>query len=605
MNRRSAGKQSPSPKSKASAQTAQKVKAEVALPKSLTVKQLADLLEISSIEAIKHLMRKGIMASMNQVIDYDSAAAVASDLGRKPQPEHEEEKEQSTPKQAPISKKEAKAQKPRPPIVAILGHVDHGKTSLLDAIRHSNVTNSEVGEITQHIGAYQVTADEQKVTFLDTPGHEAFTAMRARGAKVTDIAILVVAADDGIMPQTLEAIDHVKAAEVPIIVAINKIDKPGADPERVKQQLTEHGLVIEEWGGDVITIPVSAKTGEGVPDLLEHIIIVAELAELKANPDRPAKGVVLEARLDNTKGVLATLLIQDGTVRIGDTVVIGNAHWGRIKAMFDYEGKRIESAKPSTPAQIMGLSEVAEAGDTFTVAANDREARTLVEEFQKGQQMLKAKSPTLDGISSEIRAGEIKGLSLIIKADVQGSIEPIRRSLERLESEEVKVSIIHSGSGSITESDVMLAIASKAIIVGFNTRPESRAKKIADLEGIEIRSYQIIYKLIEDIEKTITGMLEPTYIDVITGHAEVRALFNVRPRKIAGCYVIDGKVNRGSPARVSRNGQTIHESSVSSLKHFKDNVSEMIAGNECGIGIEGFSDFVIGDVIEFYSREKQ
>ena len=605
MAQRSSSSKSPSTKSKITVQKETKAKAELALPPSLTVKHLADLLGISSIEAIKHLMRKGIMASINQVIDYDSAAAVASDRGRMPVLKQEEESETPIAKQAPVSKKEAKAQKPRPPVITILGHVDHGKTSLLDAIRHSNITDSEVGEITQHIGAYQVTVDKQKITFIDTPGHEAFTMMRARGAKVTDIAVLVIAADDGIMPQTLEAMDHVRAAEVPIVVAVNKIDKSNADPERVKQQLAEQGLVIEEWGGDVIAIPISAKTGEGLSDLLEHLLIVAELAELKANPDLAAKGVVIEAKLDNTKGVLATLLVQNGTLNVGDTVVVGNTHWGRIKAMFDDDGKRVKSAGPSMPVEIMGLNELPRAGDTFTVVANEREARTLVDEFQAEKQMLKARSPTLDDISAQIRAGEAKGLNLIIKADVQGSIEPIKSSLRRLESDEVKVRVIHSGSGSITESDVMLAIASGAIIIGFNTRPEPRAKRVADSEGVEIRSYQIIYKLIEDIEKTITGMLEPTYIDVIEGHAEMRALFTVRAGKIAGCYVTDGKVRRGSRGRVLRNGQPIHESSVNSLKHFKDNVSEMSAGAECGIGIEGFSDFAIGDIIEFYRKEKQ
>jgi len=605
MAQRSSSSKSPSTKSKITVQKETKAKAELALPPSLTVKHLADLLGISSIEAIKHLMRKGIMASINQVIDYDSAAAVASDLGRKPVLKQEEERETPIAKQAPVSKKEAKAQKPRPPVITILGHVDHGKTSLLDAIRHSNITDSEVGEITQHIGAYQVTVDKQKITFIDTPGHEAFTMMRARGAKVTDIAVLVIAADDGIMPQTLEAMDHVRAAEVPIVVAVNKIDKSNADPERVKQQLAEQGLVIEEWGGDVIAIPISAKTGEGLSDLLEHLLIVAELAELKANPDLAAKGVVIEAKLDNTKGVLATLLVQNGTLNVGDTVVVGNTHWGRIKAMFDDDGKRVKSAGPSMPVEIMGLNELPRPGDTFTVVANEREARTLVDEFQAEKQMLKARSPTLDDISAQIRAGEAKGLNLIIKADVQGSIEPIKSSLGRLESDEVKVRVIHSGSGSITESDVMLAIASGAIIIGFNTRPEPRAKRVADSEGVEIRSYQIIYKLIEDIEKTITGMLEPTYIDVTEGHAEVRALFTVRAGKIAGCYVTDGKVRRGSPGRVLRHGQPVHESSVNSLKHFKDNVSEMSAGAECGIGIEGFSDFAIGDIIEFYRKEKQ
>jgi translation initiation factor IF-2 len=508
-------------------------------------------------------------------------------------------------KQMPVSSRKAKGQKPRPAVVTILGHVDHGKTSLLDAIRHTNVADGEVGGITQRIGAYQVMVDGQKITFIDTPGHEAFTAMRARGAEITDIAVLVIAADDGIMPQTREAIDHARAAKVPILVAINKIDKPNADIERVKQQLAEHNLLIEDWGGDVIAIPVSVKTGEGLPDLLENLLILAELAELTANPDSPAAGVVLEARLDNTRGTLTTLLVQKGTLKIGDTILVANSHWGKIKAMFDHEGKTVKSAGPSVPVEIMGLSKVPFAGDIFTEVANERMARAQVEAFQAEQQIRTDKSPTMEGISSQIRAGAGKGLDLIIKTDADGSIEPIRTSLERLKNEEVSVRIIHAGSGSITESDVMLAVASKAIIIGFNTRPEPRVKQLADSAGVEIRDYQIIYRLIEDIEKTITGMLEPTYIDLIEGHAEVRASFAVKPGKVAGCYITDGKVRRASLARVLRNGQTVHESSVSSLKHFKENVTEMPAGSECGIGIEGFSDFTIGDIFEFYRKEKQ
>ena len=596
MTQASLGRNSPATRGKEEKETT-----EIALPRSLTVKHLADLLGITPIEVIKRLMRRGVMASINQSIDHGIAAAIASDLGRKAELQAEEKAPMA--KQAPVSPKKSRGQKPRPAVVTILGHVDHGKTSLLDAIRHSNVADGEVGEITQHISAYQVTVDGQKITFIDTPGHEAFTAMRARGARVTDIAVLVIAADDGIMPQTREAIDHARSAGVPIVVAINKIDKPNADVERVKQQLAEQNLLIEDWGGDVIAIPVSAKTGEGLPDLLEHLLILAELAELTADPDSPAEGVVLEARLDNTRGPLATLLVQKGTLKIGDIVLVASAHWGKVKAMFDHEGKPTRSAGPSAPVEIMGLSKVPFAGDIFTVVANERKARARVAEFQ--QQIRTPKSPTLDDISSQIRAGKTKGINLIIKTDVDGSIEPVRRSLERLENEKVKLRIIHSGSGTITESDVMLAIASKAIIVGFNTRPEPRAKHLADSEGVEIRTYQIIYRLIDDIEKTMTGMLEPTYIEVLEGHAEVRASFAVKSGKIAGCYVIDGKVSRGSLARVLRNGQAVHESRVSSLKHFKESVAEMPAGSECGIGIEGFSDFTIGDIIEFYRKEKQ
>ncbi len=576
----------------------------ISLPKSLTVKQLADLLGISPVETIKRLMRKGVMASINQAIDYDTAADVAREFDYQPALEKEEEAPTAT-KEAPVSKREAKAQKPRPPVVTILGHVDHGKTSLLDAIRNTNVTAGEVGEITQHIGAYQVTVKDQEITFVDTPGHEAFTSMRARGAGITDIAVLVIAADDGIMPQTVEAINHVKAAAVPILVAINKIDKPNADIDRVKQQLTEHNLIIEEWGGDIIIIPISAKTGEGLQDLLEHIVLISEMSELKANPKTVASGVVLESKLDSTRGTLATLLIQKGTLHVSDVILVANSQWGKVKAMFDHEGKRIESAKPSTPVEIMGLSEVAQAGDHFQVVADERTARAMVEEFLDTQKAQRVKSPTLDDVSTQIRSGETKGLNLILKADVQGSIDPIKISLEQLESEDVKVRIIHSGSGGITESDIMLASASGAVIIGFNLRPDPRVKRLADAEGVEIRHYDIIYKLLEDIERTLTGMLEPTYIDVIDGHAEVRATFKVRTGVIAGCYIIDGKAGRNCSARILRKDKVIYESQVSSLKHFKNDVSELAAGNECGIKVDGFSDYQVGDIIELYHREKQ
>lgn len=606
MRQKSAMKKSKSAspvKKRASASKVEEDNLNIILPKSLTVKHLADLLDISPIEAIKRLMRRGIMASINQAVDYETAAAVVVDMGR--EPELEQEVETEVVKDAPVSKKEAKAQKPRPPVVTILGHVDHGKTSLLDAIRQTNVTASEAGEITQHIGAYQVSVNEQTITFVDTPGHEAFTAMRARGASVTDIAVLVIAADDGIMPQTVEAINHVKAAEVPIIVAINKIDKPNADVERVKQQLTEHNLVIEEWGGDVIAIPVSAKNGEGLKELLEHILLLSEMAELKANPNIQASGVVIESKLDNTRGTLVTLLIQKGTLNIGNVVVAADACWGKVKAMFDYDGKRIKTAGPSMPVEIMGFSEVPQAGDPFTVVEDEKKARSVVEDYLDKQQAQKVKAPTLDDVSAQIRSGETKGVNLILKADVQGSIDPIKNSLEQLENDEVKVRVIHDGSGSITESDIMLAVASNAVIVGFNTRAEPRVVRVAETEGVEIRIYQIIYKLIEDIEKTVTGMLEPTYVDVIDGHTEVRATFKVKGGNIAGSYITDGKVKKNSLARVMRGGQLLHEAEVNSLKHFRDDVSEMVAGNECGVGVEGFSDFVVGDTIEFYHKEKQ
>lgn len=603
MTRQSTEKKPPVPRKRVAPA---KPAAETAIPSAVTVKQLADLLGISPIETIKHLMRKGVMASVNEVVAYDMAASIATDLGHTPVLKVEEgPKETSAAKHAPTTKKAAKDQKARPPVVTVLGHVDHGKTSLLDAIRKTNVTDKEAGAITQHIGAYQVSVNGQEITFIDTPGHEAFTSMRARGASITDIGILVVAADDGIMPQTIEAIDHVRAANVPIIVAINKVDKPTADVERVKQQLAERELVVEDWGGEVIAIPVSAKTGEGMSNLLDHILIVAELGELKANPNLPATGVIIEAKLDNTRGILATLLVQNGTLKAGDTVVVGKVRWGKVKAMFNDKGERVQRAGPSMPVEIMGLSDLPQAGETFAVVSSEQEARAIVEEFQAEQETRKSKGPTLDDISSQIRAGETKGVNLILKADVQGSIEPIRSSLEQVQTPDIRVRIIHSGSGNITESDVMLAVASKAIVVGFNSRPEPRAKRLADQEGIEIRNYQVIYKLVEDMEKTIKGMLEPTYIDVVEGHAEVRATFKVRGAQIAGCYVIDGKVSRNSLVRVTRKGKLLHDASVNSLKRFKDDVKEVAAGTECGVGVDGFSDFAVGDVLEFYRKVKQ
>ena len=576
-------------------------KAAFVIPRRLTVKQLADILKASPIDIIKALMRNGVMAGINQVIDYETAAIVAGDLG------FEAREEKLAPVGAakkPRVAEEGKALKLRPPVVTIMGHVDHGKTKLLDAIRKTNVVDTEAGSITQHIGAYQVEVHGQKITFLDTPGHEAFTAMRARGAQATDIAVLVVAADDGVMPQTLEAINHARAAGVPIVVAINKIDKPTANVDRVKQQLADNGVVIEEWGGDVISVPVSAKRGDGIPDLLENLLIVAEIQELKADPTRPAFGVVIEAKLDSSKGTLATVLVQSGTLEIGDYVVVGDI-WGKVKAMFDDKGKRVRKAEPSTPVGVLGLSSVPQAGDTLTVVSSEKEARAEVERRQKERERSGIfKAPKLSNLFAQIQAGNVKELNIILKTDVQGSIEPIRDSLERLGGGEVKVRIVHYGSGSITENDVLLAIASKGIIIGFNTRPEPGAKRLADLEGVDIRSYQVIYSLVEDVEKALAGMLEPTYVDVIEGHGEVRATFNVRQGRIAGVYVTDGKISRGALARVLRKGQSVFEGQISSLKHFKENVREIAAGFECGMGIEGFSEFEVGDVIETYKKEK-
>jgi translation initiation factor IF-2 len=572
----------------------------VVLPRRLTVKQLADILGVSGIDAIKCLMRNGVMANINQVVDYETAAIVAADLG------FESKEEPQAPQAAPKPRiaETGKGIKLRPPVVTIMGHVDHGKTKLLDAIRQTNVVDTEAGQITQHIGAYQVEIHGQKITFLDTPGHEAFTAMRARGAQVTDIAILVVAADDGVMPQTLEAINHAKAAGVPIVVAINKIDKPTANPDRVKQQLAENGVIIEEWGGDVIAVPVSAKRGDGIPDLLENLLIVAEILELKADPDRPAIGVVIEARLDSSRGPMATVLVQTGTLEIGGYVVVGDI-WGKVKAMFDDKGKRVKKAGPSTPVGVLGLSSVPQAGDSLTVVSGEKEARAEVQRQQKEKEMSStSKVPKLSNLFAQIQAGNVKELNIILKTDVQGSIEPIRDSLERLGSGEVKVRIVHSGSGSITENDVLLAIASKGIIIGFNARPEPGAKRLAEQEGVDIRSYQVIYTLVEDVEKALAGMLEPTYVDVVEGHGEVRATFSTRQGKIAGVYVTDGKIGRGASARVLRKGQPVFEGQVSSLKHFKENVREIAAGFECGVGVEGFPEFEVGDIIETYRKEK-
>ncbi len=577
-------------------------KAGIVIPRALTVKQLADILGVSGIEVIKHLMRNGIMANVNQVIDFDSAAVIAADLGYEVR--EEPQASDAGDERHRFTEEDSAEQQPRPPAVTIMGHVDHGKTKLLDAIRETNVADTEAGNITQHIGAYQVEVHGQKITFLDTPGHEAFTAMRARGARVTDIAILVVAADDGVMPQTVEAIDHAKAAEVPIVVAINKIDKPEANPERVKQQLADKNLLIEEWGGDIVCVSVSAKRGDGISELLENLLIVAEVQELRANPTRPAIGAVVEASLDSSKGSLATILVQTGTLKIGDNVVVGETS-GKIKAMFDDKGKRVRKAGPSMPVEILGLNSVPLAGDLLAVVGSEKEARV---EALRRQRERGGRSPLrvarLSNLYSQIQTGQVRDLSIVLKTDVQGSLEPIRSSLERLGSDEVKVRIVHSDIGNITENDVMLAIASKGVIIGFNTRPEPGAKLLADSEGIDIRSYQVIYKLVEDVEKALAGLLEPTYEEVVEGHAEVRAVFSVKQGKIAGAYVTDGKLSRGGQAKVIRSGEVIHESTVSSLRHFKENVREMAAGFECGIGIEDLSGFEIGDIIEAYRTEK-
>jgi len=571
----------------------------IEIPRSVTVRQLADLLQVSAIDVIKQLMRNSIFANINQVIDYEAAAAVAAAFGYEAQLKPlavSGESRRYRPREEELS-----SLRLRPPVVTIMGHVNHGKTRLLDAIRQTNVMDTEAGGITQHIGAYQVEVNGQKLTFLDTPGHEAFTAMRARGAQVTDITILVVAADDGVMPQTLEAIDHTQAAGVPIMVAINKIDKPEANPELVKQQLADAGLVIEEWGGDVVCVPISAKQKKGISELLENLLVVAEMEELRADPSRPAVGVVIEAELDKSKGPLATVLIQTGTLKVGDTVVVGGT-WGRVRAMFNDMGKRVRRAEPSMPVEILGLDSVPQAGDTLAAVAGEHQARALI---QKQQQEKQPKAVSLDNLYEQISAGQVKELNVILKADVQGSIEPITSSLEQLATEQVQVRIIHSGSGNVTESDVMLAIASKGLIIGFGTGVEAGARRLAEVGGVDIRSYDVIYNLVDDVDKALKGMLEPHYVEVIEGRAEVRAIFPKGKReKVAGVYVTEGKVGRGTSARVRRGEQIMYESVINSLRRFKDDVTEVTAGYECGVGIKDFDDFEIGDTLEFFRREK-
>ena len=584
----------------------------VELPAALSVRQLASLLGISPIDVIKELMNNGIMANINQQIDYETAAIVAEEMGFEAKgaapPIEEAEPELPQPLRHRFYEGEdPKNLRPRPPVVTVLGHVDHGKTKLLDAIRHTKVAEGEAGGITQHIGAYQIETDGKKITFLDTPGHEAFTAMRARGAQVTDLAVLVVAADDGVMPQTKEAIDHARAAQVPIVVALNKMDKPEANPEVVKQQLADVGLTVEEWGGDIICVPISARFNQGIEDLLENILLVAEVEELKANPNRPAVGTVAEGKLDKSRGVTATVLVQNGTLKVGDVIVIDELY-GRVRAMFNDKGKSVKEAGPSTPVAILGLSDVPRAGDTFKVVANERIARTMtVKHAEMKQQAAKqsVKVLSLDDLYDQIQAGKVKELNLILKADVQGSLEPIENSLDQLGDENLRVKIIHDGTGNVTESDIMLAVASRAIVIGFNVEVDPAAIRMAEVEGVDIRLYDIIYKLVDDIEKALKGLLEPVYADVVIGHAEVRAVFRIPQRgKIAGVYVTDGQVTRNALARISRNGELVYDGRVSSLRRFTEDVKEVNTDFECGVGLEGFGEFVEGDIIEFYRKER-
>ena len=590
---------------KGKAKTRKSAPKAVMLPETLTLKRLSELTHISSIDAIKQLMRNGIMASINQVIDYQVATLVTSAFGVRTKMEAVAEAGAGI---AAGSYGDIDPSKllDRPPVVTILGHVDHGKTTLLDTIRKSNVAGSEVGSITQHIGAYQVRYKDKDITFLDTPGHEAFTAIRARGARVTDIAVLVVAADDGVMPQTIEALDHARAAGVSLAVAINKVDKPDSDSERVKRQLGEQGLVLEEWGGDVIAVPISATTGEGIENLLENLLVIAEVSELKADPDRPGSGVVIEAKLDRNRGPLATVLVQNGTVRVGSYVVAGSSS-GRVRAMVNDSGVRIKEATPSVPVEIMGFGSLPEAGDVFRVVADEKTARDLTEQRQKERDMERygVRALTLEEIYSRINSGEVKELNLVVKADVQGSVEAVYSSLQRLDGAQAKVRILHASSGSITESDVLLASASKAIILGFATSSQPGVEQLAEREGVEIRNYGIIYHLVEDVEKALKGILETVYKDVVQGHAEIRAVFSVGKRgKAAGCMVTDGRIAKNTLVRVQREGEVIHEGSISSLRHFKEEVNEMNAGFECGVGILGYTDFEEGDTLETYRKEK-
>jgi len=584
--------------------------APIELAPASTVRQLSDAFNVSPVEIIKRLMKTGIMANINQVVDYKTAATIATDLGLETRLKHRPVKSSLTAE----LKQQQKAQTGelagglvlRPPVVTIMGHVDHGKTKLLDAIRKTNVVDTEAGGITQHIGAYQVEVNGQKVTFLDTPGHEAFTAMRARGAQVTDITVLVVAADDGVMPQTLEAISHAKAAGVPIVVAINKIDKPGANLDRIKQQLAEAELVVEDWGGDVIAVPVSARENIGIPELLENLMIVAEMEELKADPNKPAEGTVIEAKMDRTRGALFTVLVSSGTLKEGDVLVVGG-NWGRVKAMFNYAGKRIKRAPPSTPVEVLGLSVAPQVGDVMTVVDDEKAAQVLLEKRRQAAETeaAAAKAVNLSNVFDQINAGKVQELAIILKTDVQGSLEPIKNSLEKISTDAVKVRIIHSGAGNITESDIMLAIASKAVVIGFNVSAEPGAKKQAEREGISIRIYSIIYNMVEDVEKALKGMLAPTEVEVVDGHAEIRAIFTAgKKEKIAGVMVTEGKVSRGNRVRVVRKGKILHTAAVSSLRRFKDDVREVAAGYECGVGVEGFSDYQEGDVLEFFHNEK-
>lgn len=584
----------------------------IEFPVILTVRDLAAKMSASPIQVIKILMSNGVMANINQQIDFDTAAIVASELGF--EAVQEIAKEDIVPEDTSeiplwrrlIMDEDPKKLVKRPAVVTILGHVDHGKTTLLDAIRHTSVASGEAGGITQHIGAYQVEQKGRLITFLDTPGHAAFTAMRARGAQGADVVILVVAAEDGVMPQTKEAIAHAKAARVPIIVALNKIDRPDANPDFVKHQLADAGLVPDEWDGNTMVIPVSAKQKKGLEDLLEAILLVSDSIDITANPEGKVTGTVIEAQIDKSKGVIATLLVQNGTLQAGDTVLAGETY-GKVRAMFDYTGKKVKSAPPSFPVQVLGFGEVPPAGDIFQVVASEKEARTIIQERQAEKKLHATSSSkaTLEQLFEKFQAGEVRELPLILKADVQGSLEPIVNSLNELSQGEIKINIIHAETGNISESDVMLATASKAIVLGFNVDADSAARNLADQHGVSIRLYEIIYRLIEDIEKALKGMLEPEVKEINVGQAQVRAIFKInKVGTIAGCRVIQGEVRRNTRIRVMRNGEKIFDGEISSLKHEKDDVKEVRQGFECGISLKGYNDLSEGDILESYIIEK-
>ena len=578
----------------------------VEVPPTLTVKEFSERLNVSASTVIRELLQNGIIASINQTIDYDTAAIVAADMGVEVKEmtfEDTQAADQGEDREEDLA--------PRPPVVTVMGHVDHGKTSLLDAIRKTRVAAGEAGGITQHIGAYQVEAQGQPITFLDTPGHEAFTAMRARGAKTTDIAVLVVAADDGVMPQTREAADHARAAGVPIIVALNKIDRPDANPDRVKQQLTEIGIVVEEYGGDVVTIPTSARTGEGVDTLLEMILTVAEIGNYRANPHRPAVGTVIEAKLDRARGPVATVLVENGTLKVGDVIAVGG-YSGRIKALFNDKAKRIRQAEPGAPAEVLGLDGVPEAGDRFQVVEDERTARNIA---QTGRRALEAKGmsnqqgATMDALMEGIRTGTLKELNLIVKADVRGSLEAITGSIQAIADREaiqreVRTKIVHADTGPVTESDVMLAAATRGLIIAFNVRIDAGPRRAAETQGVEIRPYNVIYHMTEDIERLLSGMLEPEYREVVLGEAEIRQVFKIgRTHAAAGCYVTSGSITRNAQVRVFRGNEKLFEGRIESLRRFKDDVREVQTGYECGMTLVGFADFEEGDRIQAFAKE--